>query len=147
METYDVIIIGAGAAGVSAGIYAARSGLKTLIIEEKMAGATTAHAPTVENYPGFTQINGAELAEKMTTHCKKTGVIIQELETVTTLNLKNEKKTVKTNRTEYETNAIIFATGAHYPQITVPAEKEFRGTGVSYCSVCDGPLFKGKRVL
>ena len=147
METYDVLIIGAGAAGLSAGIYAARSGLKTLIIEEKMAGGTTADAPIVENYPGFTQINGAELAEKMTTHCRKTGVTIQEIETVTSLDLKNEKKTVKTNRTEYETNAIIIATGAHYRQINVPGEKEFRGKGVSYCGVCDGPLFKGKRVL
>src|SRR4030042_695553 len=90
METYDVVIIGAGAAGLSAGIYTARSGLKTLIIE---------------------------------------------------------KKTVKTNRTEYETNAVIIATGAHYRQINVPGEKEFRGKGVSYCGVCDGPLFKSKRVL
>lgn len=147
METYDVIIIGAGASGLSAGIYAARSGLKTLIIEEKMAGGTTADAPTVENYPGFTQINGAELAEKMTTHCRKTGVTIQEIETVTSIDLKNEKKTIKTNRAEYETNAIIIATGAHYSQINVPGEQEFRGKGVSYCGVCDGPLFKGKRVL
>src|SRR4030066_1378454 len=146
-ETYDLIIIGAGAAGLSAGIYAARSGLKTAIIEEKMAGGTTGDAPTVENYPGFTQINGAELAEKMTTHCRKTGVTIQELETVASLDLRNEKKTVKTNKTEYETNAIIIATGAHYRQINVPGEKEFRGKGVSYCGGRGGPALKGKRVL
>jgi len=147
METYDLIIIGAGAAGLSAGIYAARSGLKTLIIEEKLAGGTTADAPTVENYPGYAQISGAELAEKMTTHCRKTGVTINELETVTALNLQGEKKNVTTNRTTYETNALIIATGAHYRQIGVPGEKEFRGKGVSYCGVCDGPLFKGKRVM
>jgi len=147
METYDVIIIGAGAAGLSAGIYAARSGLKTLIIEEKMAGGTTADAPTVENYPGFTQINGAELAEKMTTHCRKTGVTINEIETVTAMDLKGEQKIVKTNRAEHEAKAVIIATGAHYRQINVPGEKEFRGKGVSYCGVCDGPFFKGKRVL
>jgi thioredoxin reductase (NADPH) len=76
METFDLIIIGAGAAGLSAGIYAARSGLKTVIIEEKLSGGTTADAPTVENYPGFSQISGAELAEKMTAHCRKTGVTI-----------------------------------------------------------------------
>jgi thioredoxin reductase (NADPH) len=147
METYDLIIIGAGAAGLSAGIYGARSGLKTLIIEEKLGGGTTADAPTVENYPGFAQVSGAELAEKMTMHCRKTGVTIHELETVTGLDIKGENKIVKTSRAEYEAKAVIIATGAHYSEIGVPGEKEFRGRGVSYCGVCDGPLFKGKRVL
>ena len=147
METYDLIIIGAGAAGLSAGIYAARSGLKTVIIEEKLAGGTTGDAPTVENYPGFSQISGAELAEKMTAHCRKTGVAIRELETVTALNLQGEKKTVKTSKAEYEANAVIIATGAYYREIGVKGEKEFRGKGVSYCGVCDGPLFKGKNVM
>jgi thioredoxin reductase (NADPH) len=147
METYDLVIIGAGAAGLSAGIYAARSGLKTAIIEEKLSGGTTGDAPTVENYPGFATINGAELADKMTTHCRKTGVTIRELETVTTLNLQDEKKTVKTTRTEYEATAIIIATGSHYKEIGAKGEKEFRGKGVSYCGVCDGPLFKGKNVV
>ncbi len=147
METYDVVIIGAGAAGLSAGIYAARSGLKTLIIEEKLAGGTTADAPTVENYPGFAQINGAELAEKMTAHCKRTGVVVHELEAVTTLSLQGEKKVVTTSRTQYEAMAVIIATGSHYREIGVKGEIEFRGKGVSYCGVCDGPLFKGKNVV
>jgi len=147
LETYDLIIIGAGAAGLSAGIYAARSGLKTAIIEEKLSGGTTADAPTVENYPGFATINGADLAEKMTAHCRKTGVIIHELETVTALNLQGEKKTIKTTRAEYEATAIIIATGSHYREIGAKGEKEFRGKGVSYCGVCDGPLFKGKNVM
>ncbi len=147
METYDLIIIGAGAAGLSAGIYAARSGLKTVIIEEKLAGGTTADAPNVENYPGFSQISGAELAEKMTTQCRKTGVVFRELETVTALNVQGEKKTVKTAQREYEAAAVIIATGAHYREIGAKGEKEFRGKGVSYCGVCDGPLFKGKDVM
>jgi thioredoxin reductase (NADPH) len=147
MESWDLIIIGAGAAGLAAGIYGARSGLKTLIIEEKMAGGTTSDAPTVENYPGFSQIGGAELAEKMALHCRKTGVTIHELEIVTGLDLKGERKIVKTTRTAYEANALIIATGSHYREIGVAGEKEFRGRGVSYCGVCDGPLFKGKRVL
>jgi thioredoxin reductase (NADPH) len=147
METYDLVIIGAGAAGLSAGIYAARSGLKTVIIDEKLAGGTTADAPTVENYPGFSQIRGAELAEKMTNHCKKTGVTIRELETVTALNQQGEKETVTTNRTQYEATAVIIATGSHYREIGAKGEKEFRGKGVSYCGVCDGPLFKGKNVM
>ena len=147
METYDVIIIGAGAAGLSAGIYAARSGLKAAVIEEKLSGGTTADAPNVENYPGFSQITGAELAEKMTSHCKKTGVVFHELEVVATLNLQNEKKIVTTSRTQYEAAAVIIATGSHYREIGAKGEKEFRGKGVSYCGVCDGPLFKGKNVM
>jgi thioredoxin reductase (NADPH) len=147
MESWDLIIIGAGAAGLAAGIYGARSGLKTLIIEEKMAGGTTSDAPVVENYPGFAQISGGELAEKMTLHCKKVGVTIHELETVTGLDLKGERNILKTNKAAYEATALIIATGAHYREIGVAGEKEFRGRGVSYCGICDGPLFKGKRVL
>jgi thioredoxin reductase (NADPH) len=147
MEQWDLIIIGAGAAGLAAGIYAARSGLKTLIIDEKMAGGTAADAPNVENYPGFPQISGAELSEKMVLHCRKTGATIRELETVIDLDLKDEKKVVKTARSTYEAAAVIIASGSHYREIGVKGEKEFRGRGVSYCGVCDGPFFRNKRVL
>jgi len=147
MENWDLIIVGGGAAGLSAGIYGARSGLKTLVIEEKMSGGTAADAPMVENYPGFGQISGAELAERMSTHCRKAGAMINEIETVTGLDLKSDRKIVKTVQTEYETKTVLIATGSHYRELGVPGEKEFRGRGVSYCGVCDGPLFKGKRVL
>jgi thioredoxin reductase (NADPH) len=147
MESWDLIIIGAGAAGLAAGIYGSRSGLKTLIIEEKLPGGTTADAPIVENYPGFPVVTGAELAEKKVIHAKKTGATIHELETVESLDLKGEKKIVKTSRAEYEAPAIIIASGAHYREANVKGEKEFRGRGVSYCGVCDGPFFKDKRVL
>ena len=83
----------------------------------------------------------------MVLHCKKTGVTIHEIEAVTSLDLTGERKIVKTNRAEYEATAIIIATGSHYREIGVKGEKEFRGRGVSYCGVCDGPFFKGKRVL
>lgn len=147
MESWDLIMIGAGAAGLAAGIYGARSGLKTLILEEKIAGGTTADAPLVENYPGFEKIGGIELAQKMATHCRNTGVTIHEFEKVLSLDIEGEKKIVKTNRATYEAKAIVFASGSHYREIGVPGEKEFRGRGVSYCGICDGPLFKGKRVL
>ena len=147
MESWDLIIIGGGAAGLSAGIYGARSGLKTLVIDEKMSGGTTADAPIVENYPGFSQITGAELAEKMSIHCRKVGAAIHEIETVTSIDLKPDKKIVRTVQTDYETKTILIATGSHYRELGVPGEREFRGRGVSYCGVCDGPLFKGKRVL
>ncbi len=147
MESWELIVIGAGAAGLAAGIYGARSGLKTLVIDEKMAGGTAADAPIVENYPGFPHITGGELAQKMALHCKKAGANIHEIETVTALDLTSEQKIVKTTRTEYEAKSLIIATGSHYREINVKGEKEFRGRGVSYCGVCDGPFFKGKRVL
>ncbi len=147
MENLDVIIIGAGSAGLAAGIYAVRSGLKSLILEEKLPGGTIADASIVVNYPGFAEISGGELAEKMTAHCKKVGATIHDLEPVTELELMGEKKIVKTSRTSYEAAALIFSTGSHYKEVGVKGEKEFRGRGVSYCGVCDGPFFRGKHVL
>ena len=147
MENWDVIIIGAGSAGLSAGIYAVRSGLKTLILDEKFPGGTIADASTVVNYLGFAEISGGDLAEKMTSHTRKAGAIIHDLEAVTELNLMGEKKIVKTSKATYETKAIIYSTGSHYREIGVKGEKEFKGKGVSYCGVCDGPFFKGKRAL
>jgi thioredoxin reductase (NADPH) len=147
VESWDLIVIGAGAAGLAAGIYGARSGLKTLVLDEKIAGGTTADAPLVENYPGFQHISGTELAQKMAAHCKSTGTTIREFEKILSLDLKGEMKIVKTSRTAYEAKALIIASGSHYREIGVSGENEFRGRGVSYCGICDGPLFKGKRVL
>jgi len=147
MENWELTILGAGAAGLAAGIYGARSGLKTLILEEKMAGGTMADAPLIENYPGFQSINGRELAQKMVAHCRGIGVEIHELEKVVSLDLESNKKIVKTDKTTYEAKSVIFACGTHYRELGVSGEKEFRGRGVSYCGVCDGPLFKNKRVL
>jgi thioredoxin reductase (NADPH) len=146
MDVWELVIIGAGSSGLAAGIYGSRSGLETLVIEEKMAGGTTAEAPLVENYPGFQSISGVELAQKMVAHAKNAGVTIHESETVTSLDLKAEK-VVKTNRATYMTKAVVIASGSHYREIGVPGEKEFRGRGVSYCAICDGPLFSGKRLL
>ena len=139
--------MGAGPAGLAAGMYASRSGLKTLIVEEKMAGGTTADAPIVENYPGFSKISGGELAEKMVLQCRQLGVTIHELESATKLIIEENDRIVKTNKTTYTSKAILLATGSHYKEIGVNGEKKFKGRGVSYCGVCDGPLFKGKRVL
>ncbi len=147
MEDWDLIVVGAGAAGLAAGIYGARSGLKTLVLDERMAGGTTAEAPLVENYPGFPQIVGTELADKLAFHCRKTGAIIHDIESVVSMNLRDEKKTVKTTRTEYQATAVIIATGAHYNELGIKGEKEFHGRGVSYCGVCDGPFFKSKKVM
>jgi len=147
MERWDLIIIGAGPAGLTAGIYAARSGLKALIVEEKIAGGTVGDAPVIENYPGFERISGTELAQKFVAQCRKLGTVIHEFERVVGLDLKGEMKIVKTDRGVYEAKAVVVASGSSYSELGVPGEKEFKGRGVSYCGVCDGPLFKGKRVL
>jgi thioredoxin reductase (NADPH) len=147
MENWDVIIIGAGSAGLAAGIYAVRSGLKTLVLDEKLAGGTISDSPKVVNYPGFAEISGGELAEKMTSHCRKLGATIHDLENVTSLDLAGDKIIVETSKATYEAKAVVISSGSHYKEIGVKGEKEFRGKGVSYCGVCDGPFFKGKRVL
>jgi thioredoxin reductase (NADPH) len=147
MEIWDLVIVGGGPAGLAAGIYGARSGLKTLVLEEKMAGGTTLDAPLVENYPGLQNIGGMELAQKLAAHCRSSGVEVREFEGVSGLELKGARKIVKTNKNAYEAGAIIIASGAHYRAIDVPGEKEFHGRGVSLCALCDGPLFKGKRAL
>ncbi|MDR0318456.1 MAG: thioredoxin-disulfide reductase [Nitrososphaerota archaeon] len=146
MENWDVIIIGAGSAGLAAGIYTVRSGLKTLVLDEKLAGGNIADAPRVENYPGFAEISGRELSEKMISQCKNFGVTIRELEMVEKLQLDGEIKTVTTNNAVYQAKAVLLAMGTHHKVLGVKGEKEFQGRGVSYCGVCDGPFFKGKHV-
>lgn len=147
MDDWELIIIGAGPAGLAAGIYGVRSGLKTLVLEERIAGGTTADAPMIENYPGFRSVSGFELAQKMVAHAKDSGVTIHEFERVTELDLKTADKTVKSDKATYKTKAVIITSGSHYRELGIPGEKEFRGKGVSYCGLCDGPLFKGKRLL
>jgi len=147
MEHWDLIIIGAGPAGLTAGLYGTRSGLKTLVLEEKMLGGAVIDTPLVENYPGFESISGRDLADRMAEQCKKAGAKISELEKVIELDLKSEKKVVKTNRTVYTASAVIIASGSHYKTLGVPGETEFRGRGISYCTLCDGAFFKGRNVL
>jgi thioredoxin reductase (NADPH) len=147
MEHWDLIIIGAGPAGLTAGLYGARSGLKTLVLEEKLPGGAVIDTPLIENYPGFESISGRDLADKMAEQCKKAGAKINELEKVAELDLKGEKKVVKTNRTVYTASAVIIVSGRHYRPLGVSGETEFRGRGVSYCTLCDGAFFKGRDVL
>lgn len=147
MENWDAVIIGAGSAGLAAGIYTVRSGLKTLVIDDKLGGGTISDAPTVVNYPGFSEISGGELAEKMLIHCRKLGAVVHDIEPVTAMNLSGEIKTVTTSKTTYEAKAIIISQGSHYKEIGAKGELQFRGRGVSYCGVCDGPFFKGKKVI
>ncbi len=147
VENWDLIIIGAGPAGLTAGIYGARSGLETLILEEKTPGGAAAETPLVENYPGFEKISGRGLVDRIAEQCRKSGAKIVDLKKVLELNLKGERKVVKTDRTVYTASAVIIASGSYYNTLGVPGETEFRGRGVSYCTLCDGFFFKGRDVL
>jgi thioredoxin reductase (NADPH) len=144
MELYYIIIIGSGPAGLTAGLYAARRNLKTLILFESLGGQMS-WAPSVENYPGSESISGLKLAEKMKSQAEKFGCEFKPAKVVS-LDLKNKIKKIKTTEKEYSAKAVIIATGSHYRKLEAEGEDKFIGKGVSYCSVCDGPCFKGKKV-
>jgi thioredoxin reductase (NADPH) len=141
---YDIIIIGIGPAGLTAGLYAARRNLKTLVIGEKLGGQMSL-AHVVENYPGSDPMSGLELAEKMKSQAEKAGCEIKT-GTVKGLDLKGETKKVSTSEGDYTANVVIIATGSHYRKLNAEGEDKFLGKGVSYCATCDGPLFKGKKI-
>jgi len=142
---YDIIIIGGGPAGLSAGLYAARSKKKTLIIEKGLEGGQIAETTTVENYPGIDKIEGAELGKKMAEQAKKYGAKIV-MDEVTDIELEGEVKKVKGYIEDYEAKAIIIATGARPREIGAPGEKEYKGRGVSYCSTCDAAFYEDEDV-
>jgi len=144
MDTYDVVIIGGGPAGLGAGLYTARRNLKTIVLSETLGGQM-ALAHIVENYLGIESITGIELAEKMRKQVEKFGCEFK-LAKVAGLELKDEIKKVKTTEKEYSAKVVIIATGSHYRRLEVEGEEKFIGKGVSYCSTCDMPLFKDKKV-
>ena len=147
-KEWELVIVGGGAAGLTAGIYGARSGLRTLILEEKVPGGALTETPMIENYPGFPEgISGMDLASKLVKQAERMGVEIHELEAVNRLDLNSAEKTVYTDKTAYTASAVILALGSTHKTLDVPGEEELRGRGVSYCAVCDGAFFRGKRVL
>lgn len=143
---YDLIIIGGGPAGLTAGIYSQRARLKTLLLEKEMLGGQIAVSDIIENYPGFPAISGAGLMEKFEGHARGLGLEIKLAE-VLTVHDKGKERLVKTSEGDFVTKAVIVATGAKPRRLGVPGEKEFTGKGVSYCATCDGPFFKGQSVL
>ena len=139
---YDIIIIGGGPAGLSAGLYAGRSKLKTLIIEKDVAGGQISGTAFVENYPGSIEDpTGMGLSERMEEQEKKYAEVV--FDNVKEVNLDGEIKTVKTDSNEYQAKVIIISTGARHRNLDVPGEKEFANRGVSYCATCDGPFYQG----
>ena len=141
---YDIIIIGGGAAGMSAAIYAMRGGMKTLLLEKLACGGQAARTYEVDNYPGFSDSpSGPELMKAFEKHANKFGVEIKSEAVREIINADGDIKTVKTRRNTYETKTIIIATGAVPKKLGVPGEEDLAGAGVSYCATCDGAFFKG----
>jgi thioredoxin reductase (NADPH) len=144
---YDVIIIGGGPSGLSAGIYTSRARLKTLLIEKAGCGGQIAITDHLENYPGFEEgINGFELAVKMEKQARTFGCEITYGEVVSIQAEDKTKKFILSDNKEYSTKTVIIASGANFKKLNIPGEKEFIGRGVSYCATCDGPFFRNKEI-
>jgi NADH-dependent peroxiredoxin subunit F len=143
---YDLIIIGGGPAGITAGIYAARQKLKTLLITKSFGGQMAKKAVPIENYPGFEKISGLNLIKKFEKHLKNQDIKIKQT------GIRKVKKSVKnflvetTDKNFFKAKSVIVASGADPRPLEVPGEKKFIGRGVSYCTTCDAPLFANKKV-
>ncbi|TET53570.1 MAG: thioredoxin-disulfide reductase [Actinobacteria bacterium] len=140
---YDVVIIGGGPAGLTAGIYAQRAGLKTTLLEKEIAGGQVNEAPLIDNYPGIKGISGMELANKMKEHALSFSLNIENKE-VQNISIEESVKVLQTNEGVLRSKAVIIATGAKPRRLKIKGEEEFSGRGVSYCATCDGPFFKEK---
>ena len=141
----DLVIVGGGPAGLTAGIYAVRSGLKTAIIERDALGGQVATTPIVENYTGFSQVGGKNLVDIMVSHALQYTQIFQGEEVLDIT--PGDPMVVQTSRRKFHTRAVLLATGATHQHLGAPGESRLAGKGVSYCSTCDGPLFVGKKVI
>jgi len=145
MDRHDAIILGGGPAGLTAGIYASRMGLRSLLIERALFGGQMVNATLIENYPGFPQgISGLDLASLMHEQASKYGLEISTAD-VTGIQAGQPHRVVTPERT-FEAGVVIIATGSEYRKLDVPGEQRLVGRGISYCATCDGPLFAGERV-
>ncbi|MEJ1517234.1 thioredoxin-disulfide reductase [Bacillus cereus] len=145
-QIYDVIIIGAGPAGLTAAIYSARANLKTLMIERGVPGGQMVNTEEIENFPGFESILGPELSTKMFSHSQKFGAEYTYGD-VKGISIDGDYKIVETSKQNYKTKTIIIATGTEHKKLGIPGEKELSGRGVSYCAVCDGAFFKERELV
>ena len=145
---FDVIVIGGGAAGLTAGIYLSRAKLNTLILNEGAVGGQMVLTHEIANYPGIEKISGYELARNMKSQAQKFGCTIKSNIKITSLDLKEEIKKVTVNHNDvFTSNAVIIATGGKSRMVGAKGEKEFKGKGISYCATCDGDFFQDKEII
>jgi thioredoxin-disulfide reductase len=150
-EGFDFIVIGAGVTGLSASMYSARLGLKTLCLgyshgSEMPLGGVITTTNMVENYPGFTKVTGSELADKIKEHAISYDLVTLKEERVEKVTKRENEFLVKTNKSEYSGKSILFATGTKWKKLEVPGAKEFENKGIAFCALCDAPLYKNKVV-
>jgi alkyl hydroperoxide reductase subunit F len=143
---YDLIIIGGGPAGITAGIYATRQRLNTLLITKEFGGQITRKTIDIENYPGFEKISGFELIQKLQTHLRKQKIDVERDEVTKVKKIKDNFIVTTGSKNKFKAKAVIVTSGADPRPLEVPGEKEFVGKGVSYCAICDGALFPDKTV-
>lgn len=145
---FDVIVIGGGAAGLTAGIYLSRAKLSTLILNEGTVGGQMVLTHEIANYPGIESISGYQLARNMKAQAQKFGCVIKSNLQITGMNLENELKAITVNGKDiYTSDAVIIATGGKSRTIGVPGEEELKGKGISYCATCDGDFFQDKEII
>ena len=142
---HDIIIIGAGPAGLTAAIYARRANRSVLVLEKESFGGQITYSPKVENYPGFNEISGSELGEKLVEQALDLGAEV-ELDTVTEIRDMGRYKIVRCEHGEFQGTAVIIASGSRHRQLGLPREDEFTGNGVSYCALCDGAFYKDREI-
>ena len=142
----DLMIIGGGPAGLTAAMYAGRANLNTLLLENEILGGQVRNSYTIENYPGFKQIDGGKLADIFQEQAEALGAKIDEFDSIENINISDNKKIVETESYIYEPKAIIFATGASPKKIPIPQESQFAGKGIHYCAICDGAMYQEKKV-
>jgi len=145
-EKYDIVIVGGGPAGMTAGIYAARARMKTLLIESMSVMGQAMMTEMIENYPGVTEVSGFALVETFKTQARSFGLEIRQDTVVTVKKSDAAEWLVESETARYETNAVIIATGARAKKLQVPGEEKFTAKGVSYCGTCDGAFFKEKHI-
>lgn len=141
----DILVVGAGPAGLTAALYACRAGKSVLVLEKETFGGQITHSPKVENYPGIAQMSGTQFADWLLEQTLAQGAEV-EMETVTAVRREGENFAVETEGETYTAKAVILATGSHHRQLGLPNENDLVGEGVSYCAVCDGAFYQGKRV-
>ena len=146
-KIYDTIILGGGPAGISAGVYCARGNIDCAIIDTSLLGGQPTNYLEIENYLGFSSIEGWELSEKFEQHLDKFNVEKFIMEEIQNIDLISNPKVIKTLKGEYKAHSVIIATGAKSTKLGVSGEKEYTGKGVSYCAVCDGAFYKDKTVV
>jgi thioredoxin reductase (NADPH) len=147
IKEYDIIILGGGPAGLSAGLYAARGNVKTVILEKLIPGGQLNNTLEVENYPGMDHVTGPQIAQAMETQTKRFGCeIINNVETKT-VSFTSDYKIIETDKGTFKAKVLIVATGSEYKKLGAPGEIEYSGKGVSYCAVCDGAFFKEKELV